>query len=132
MVNWGWETQEIAANQKRLENFLQSNQWQEDGIGQCLWTNKAMFGFVEGMRKANWGWATQHKSTHHIKTTIFLELLLLEEEVQIIQYFWTLQEIFTLLGIMNMDSWDWETLQTDTRHRKSTISLQSLVFLVAT
>src|SRR3990167_2107744 len=129
---WDWETQTTETKQKRFKDFLRSNQWLEECIGQCLWTSKAMFGFVEGIRKENWGWAAQHKSTHHRKTTIFLDLLLLEEGMQIIQCFWTMQEIFTLVGGMDTGSWDWETRKTDTHHRNSTTSLQCLVFLVAT
>ena len=45
----------------------------------CLWTSKATFGFVEGTRKDNWGLSTQHKSIRLRKTTIFPELLLLQE-----------------------------------------------------
>src|SRR3990167_7075844 len=132
MVNWDWETQNTETKQKRFKDFQKSNQWLEECIFRCLWTKKAMFGFVEGIRKENWGWATQHKSTRHRKTTIFLELLLLEEGMRIIQSFWTMQEIFTLVGGMDMGSWDWETQKTDTHHRKSTTSLQCLAFLLAT
>src|SRR3990167_6094666 len=129
---WDWETQVKETKQKKFKDFLQSNQWQEECIGQCLWTRKAMFGLVEGTRTENWDWATQHKSTHHRKTTMFLTLLLLQEGIVIFQYFWTNKEIFSLVGTIRMGSWDWETQKTDTHHRKSTISLQFLLFLLAT
>src|SRR3990167_7277558 len=132
MVNWDWETQGTETKQKRFKDFLQSNQWQEEGIFQCLWTSKAMVGFVEGIRKENWGWATQHKSIRLRKTTIFLELLLLQEGMLIFQCFWTNTEIFSLVGTMGMGSWDWETRMTYTHRRKSTTSLQCLFFLLAT
>src|SRR3990167_5777038 len=128
---WDWETQVKETKQKKFKDFLQSNQWQEECIGQCLWTRKAMFGLVEGTRTENWDWATQHKSTHHKKTTMFLTLLLLQEGILIFQYFWTNKEIFSLVGTMRMGSWDWETRMTDTHHRKSTTSLQCLLFLLA-
>src|SRR3990167_7592482 len=62
MVDWDWETQHKETKQKRFKDFLQSNQWQEEGIWifQCLWTSKAMFGFVEGIAMGNWEWATQN------------------------------------------------------------------------
>src|SRR3990167_8895825 len=124
--------QGTETKQKRFKDFLQSNQWQEDCIGQCLWTSKAMFGFVDRIRKENWVWATQHKSIRLRKTTIFLELLLLQEGIVIFQCFWTNKEMFSLVGTIRMGSWDWETLQTDTHRRKSTTSLQCLLFLLAT
>src|SRR3990167_4047427 len=104
MVDWDWETQHKETKQKRLEEFLQSNQWLEECIFQCLWTSKAMFGFVERIRMENWGWATQHKSIPLRKTTISLELLLLQEGILIFQFFWTMQEIFSLVGTMGMGS----------------------------
>ena len=115
MVDWDWETQGTEAKQKKFKDFLQSNQWQEECIGQCLWTSKAMFGFVEGIAMENWGWATQHKSIRLRKTTIFLELLLLQEGMVIFQCFWTNKEMFSLVGTISMGSWDWETRKTDTR-----------------
>src|SRR3990167_2506700 len=91
-----------------------------------------MFGFVEGIRKENWGWTTQHKSIRLRKTTIFLELLLLQEGIVILQCFWTNKEIFLLVGTISVGSWDWETRMTETHCRKSTTSLQFLLFLLAT
>src|SRR3990167_2934872 len=90
-----------------------------------------MFGFVEEIRMENWGWATQHKSIRLRKTTIFLELLLLQEGTLIFPCFWTNKETFSLVGTMGMGSWDWETLQIDIHRRKSTTSLQCLHFLLA-
>src|SRR3990167_7536186 len=89
---WDWETQETETKQKIFKDSLQSNQWQEECIGQCLWTRKGRFGFVEGIAMENWDWATQHKSTHHRKTTMFLILLLLQEGILIFQCFWTNKE----------------------------------------
>src|SRR3990167_7384365 len=132
MVNWDWETQNTETKQKRFKDFQKSNQWLEECIFRCLWTKKAMFGFVEGIRKASWEWVTYSKSTHLRKTTIFLELLLLLEATVIIQCFWTMKGIFTLAEVINMGSWDWETLWTDSHHRKLTISLQSLLSPLAT
>src|SRR3990167_1759109 len=132
MVDWDWETQGTETKQKRFKDFLQSNQWQEECIGQCLWTSKAMFGFVDRIAMENWGWATQHKSIRLRKTTIFLELLLLQEGILIFQCFWTNKEMFSLVGTISMGSWDWETRMSDTHRRKSTTSLQCLHFLLAT
>src|SRR3990167_7163459 len=132
LVDWDWETQGTETKQNRFKDFLQSNQWQEERIFQCLWTSKAMFGFVDRIRKENWGWATQNKSIRLRKTTIFLELLLLQEGIVIFQCFWTNKEMFSLVGTIIVGSWDWETLQTDTNRRKSTTSLQCLHFLLAT
>src|SRR3990167_7583388 len=131
LVNWDWETQGTETKQNRFKDFLQSNQWQEECISQCLWTSKAMFGFVEGIAVENWGWATQHKSIRLRKTTIFLELLLLQEGMLILQYFWTNKQMFSLVGTIRMGSWDWETRMTDTHRRKSTTSLQCFHFLLA-
>src|SRR3990167_1435090 len=51
MANWDWETIEEDPQQKRLKDFLQSNQLLEDGSGQCLWMSKAMFGFVDSIKR---------------------------------------------------------------------------------
>src|SRR3990167_10189810 len=133
MANWDWETQETETKQKRSKDFRKSKQLQEERAGQCLWTSKAMFGFVVEIGEENWGWVpTQEESTFHRKTRMFLELLLLEEDVTLIQYFWTKQEIFILVEAMNTGSLDWGTQQAGTFQRKSITSLQSPVFLVAT
>src|SRR3990167_7291263 len=133
MENWDWKTKETVKDQKKFQDFRKSNQLLEERTGQCLWTSKAMFGFVEEIGEENWGWVpTQEESTFHRKTRMFLELWLLEEDESFIQYFWTKQEIFILVETTNSDSLDWGTQQAGTFQRKSIISLQSPVFLVAT
>ena len=54
---WDWETQETETHHK-------SNQLLEECIGQCLSTNKAMFGFVERIKKENWGWDSPQKNNN--------------------------------------------------------------------